>query len=182
MSENTGLNTHAEVKQESGNPLLSIEPGMVIWTWVVFILLFAVLWKFGWKPILSMLDEREKTIKDAFEGVENARKEMKETEEKERQILIEAKAEANKILHLAEENAQAAREAIRKKGESEYERMIDNAKREIDGLTYESLRKIRKEAVDLAIIAAEKVLKEKLDQDKDRKLVERFVNELAQEK
>ena len=79
--------------------------GLVFWMVITFGALFFILAKFAWKPILGMLNEREKTIADSLEQANKARAEMAALTSKNQDLLNQAKEERNAILHEAKEAA-----------------------------------------------------------------------------
>ena len=83
--------------------MLTIEPGLLIWTIITFVILLAVLGKLAWKPLLGALEQRETTIRESLEKAEQARLEAEELMAQNRQILAEANRQANRILAQAQE-------------------------------------------------------------------------------
>jgi len=77
--------------------MLQLEPGMMIWTWVTFIVLFIILAKVAWKPILSAVEQRENQIKDSMKKAQEARAEAEELLEKQQKMMTEAQEEIQSI-------------------------------------------------------------------------------------
>jgi F-type H+-transporting ATPase subunit b len=80
------------------NPLTAVTPGLYIWTIITFLLLFYVLAKFAWKPLLSMLEERESLIKRSLSDAETAREELQKINLESEAIITKARTEAQSIL------------------------------------------------------------------------------------
>lgn len=165
---------------ESGqNPLLTLDPGMAIWTWIVFFLVLFVLYKFAWRPILSMLDEREAKIRKSLADAEEARRLLEETIGKQKDILGRAHDEAIAIVQKARESAQNVAMEIEKKAAHEAEHMIDGAKNAIQNERDRAITELRKEAAVLAVSVASKLIQANLDDERNRKLVDGYISEVT---
>ena len=88
--------THGAESQQ--NPLVKLDPGLFIWTILTFVLLSIILAKFAWKPLLAMLEERNKSIEDSLLSAEKARKELENINQESETILTKAKTEAQSII------------------------------------------------------------------------------------
>ncbi|MCP4931025.1 MAG: ATP synthase F0 subunit B [Candidatus Marinimicrobia bacterium] len=77
------------------NPLVQLDPGLFVWTILTFLLLFAVLAKFAWKPLLKMLKDREDFIKSSLEDAETAQQELARLNSERKEILNKARGEAS---------------------------------------------------------------------------------------
>lgn len=158
--------------------LLTIEPGMLIWTFVVFFLLLWVLKKFAWKPLLSALEGREQSIRADLERAENARVEAERLLAEHKKMLDRADAESRAIIEEARKTAEALKHDIVEKASEQARQMTNQAKAEIQREKETALSQLRNEVADLAIQAASKILRESLDDEKHRKLVSTFISEL----
>ena len=85
--------------------MISFDPGLIIWTTIIFILLLVVLKKFAWKPILSAVDERNKSIEEALKSADKAKEEMALLNADNEKILAEAKSQRDELLKEAREIA-----------------------------------------------------------------------------
>ncbi len=164
---------------EAQGSLLDINPGLIFWTAVTFFLLLVVLKKFAWKPILSSLDEREKFIRDSVERAETARKEAEELLEKNKQNLAKAEEEAQKIIAQGREYAENLKNQIISEGKTEAKKIIDNASVEIQRKTQEAFASLKGQVASIAIDAAEKIIKDNLDKEKNINLVNKYIDDLS---
>jgi F-type H+-transporting ATPase subunit b len=186
MKSETGhQQTHAEVKHEpdhsgGGNPLLRLDPGMAIWTWIVFFIFLFILGKFAWKPILKSLDEREKKIKKSLDDAEKARIALEEASQKQQEIINQGEKEAMGIVQKARDSSQQVAVQIQNKAKQEAEEIIEKAKKDITQQKEQAVNELRREAAGLAISAASKLIETNLDDDKNRKLVDAYIKELTQ--
>ena len=163
---------------EGGFTPFSINPGLILWTLIVFLVLLALLWKFGWPAILRSVEERERRIQHQLDEAEKARAEAARFLEEQRRALEQARAEAQEILTKAKVVATQEREALLAKTREEQEQLLDRARREIEAEKEKAILALRKEAVDLAIAAASKLIEQQLDDDANRRLVLEYLASL----
>ena len=166
--------------EAAGAGPFTINGGLILWTLVVFGLLLALLWKFGWPAILKSVEERERRIQRQLDEAEKARAESAQLLEQQRRGLEQTRAEAQEILAKAKTVATKEREALLAKTREEQERLLDRARREIDAEKEKAILALRKEAVDLAIAAASKLIEQKLDDEANRRLVLEYLASLEQ--
>ncbi len=148
-----------------------INSGLMLWTLVVFGILLVLLWRFGWPSILRSVEERERRIQQQLDDAKRARVEAARLLEEHRRALTAAKAEAQDIVTKAKTVAQKEREALLAKAREEYEHMLARARQEIGAEKEKAILALRREAVDLSIAAASKLIEENLDSEANRRLV-----------
>lgn len=158
---------------ETGAPASPFEVnfGLFFWTWIVFIGLFFALKKFAWPAILKATEQRERKIKHQLEEAERMNAEAKAALEEHRRLLAGAKEQAVSLLNEAKQVAQKEREALLAKTREEQEHMLDRAKKEIQAERERAVQELRREAVDLSLAAASKLIDQRLDSEANRKLV-----------
>jgi F-type H+-transporting ATPase subunit b len=158
--------------------MFDINPGLIIWTTVTFVLLAAVLAKFAWKPMLKMLGEREDQIRSALTQAEKARTDAAEMMKQNEKNLARAEAEYQKMIREGRALAEKLKEDIVAKARQQGEQELKRANEEIQRNLESAKLQLRSEVADLAIRAAEKILDETLDETKQKKLVDKFINQL----
>src|SRR5213595_3345099 len=146
--------------QEGEFTPFSINTGLIFWTVVVFAILLALLWRFGWPALLKTVEDRERRIQQQLEEAERARAEAARLLEEHKRTIAGAKAEAQEIVARAKAVADKERETL-----------LDRARHEIDAEKEKAIVALRREAVDLSIAAASKLLEAQLDSETNRKLV-----------
>ncbi len=161
-----------------GGPF-ALEPGLIIWTWIVFISLFLLLRKYAWPPIVRLTEEREKTIARQLEEAEKANTEAHAALEEHKKLLASAKEETHALINEAKGVAQAEREQLIAKTKEEQSKMLERAKREIDAERERAVSQLRHEAVEISLAAAGKLIQERLGSDADRKIVEQYIGSLG---
>jgi F-type H+-transporting ATPase subunit b len=145
---------------------------------VNFGILFFVLWKFGYKPMFKLLDDRKKKIETGLEHAAQAEIKLKEISEEEKKVLTEAKKEAAKIIDEARGMAEESRKKNIEKTKEEIGQLINQEKENMRQEKAEILKSINKEVADLVMVAVEKVLAEKMDGKKDEELIEKAIKEV----
>ncbi len=164
-----------------GGGLFSINPGLMIWTWVIFLLLLFVLRKWAWGPILGALEAREKRIQQALEGAAREREEAGRLLEEQRQLLDTSREQAQQILADGRKAAERLRWELLEEARSQKDQIVGRAKDEIERERDQALEALHREAVDLSIAAAGRVLERNLDAEDNRRLVEEYLERLAVE-
>jgi len=163
---------------EAGGPL-DVNPGLIIWTTVTFIILLYLLKKFAWKPILNSLNERETFIKDSLEKAENAQQEAEELLKQNQENLAKAEEEAQKVINQGREYAETLKSQILEESKKEAKKMIEDASAEIEQKNKEAFNNLKSEIADIAVNSAEKILRENLDAEKQKKLVEKYIQDIS---
>ena len=158
--------------------VLSVNFGLVFWTLVNFLIFLFLLIKFGTKPISNALKNREKTIADSIKNAENANSEAKRILEESQKKLGQSQAEMNEIINRGKLQAEKIIQKAADDGESVKRIKIEEALREIERTKELAIKELRTEVATLVISAAEKILDEKLDNEKDKRLVENAINNI----
>jgi F-type H+-transporting ATPase subunit b len=158
--------------------LLSVEPGLLIWTIIIFFILLFLLKKFAWGPILKSLSEREKSIKDSIDKAELLKQESEKLLAQNRDLLAKADDEARKIISEGKEMAEKLRNDLMGKTHEDSAKMLQQAKAEIEREKMAALNELRNEIAQLATEAAGKIIDENLDPEKQKKIVNNFINQI----
>lgn len=158
--------------------MFDINPGLIVWTIVTFLLLAFVLSKYAWKPMLKALHDREERIKNALEQSEKARGEAAELLKRNEQNLARAEEEYQKMIREGKALGEKMKEEIITKAHQHAQRELQHAKEEIQRDLDAAKHQLRGEIADLAVKAAEKILDETLDEKKQKKIVDSFLDQL----
>jgi F-type H+-transporting ATPase subunit b len=169
----------------AGSPSLLLEGGLTdpnwvlsIGTLVVFALFALVVTRFGWKPILHMVEEREKGVRSAVEGAEAANAEAKALLAKHTELVREASRERDAILKRALGEAEQIKTDLVAKARSEGEQLIQRARQQIEREKGQAITELKSHVADLAVLAASKIVESSLTPEAQKKLVAEFVDEL----
>jgi F-type H+-transporting ATPase subunit b len=168
----------AAAEESAGGGLFAVDPGLWLWTIVVFVIVLTVLAKFAWGPILKSLESREAGIRGAIDESERARREGVALLEEHKRQLADARRQAQELVQEGRDAGQRLRAEIETKAREEGDRMIERARSEIEREREQAVEALRRESVDLALAAASSVLGKKLDAAADRQLVEDYLKGL----
>lgn len=156
-----------------------VNMGLFVWTWIVFIPLLFVLWKFAYPAILSATEAREKRIGDQLAEADRLNAEARTLLAEQQKLGAESRTAAQALLAEARAAAEKERAATLEKAHQEQEALMDRARREIAAERDKAIVALRQEAVDLSLAAASKLIGQRLDAAGDRKLVEEYLAGLS---
>jgi F-type H+-transporting ATPase subunit b len=174
----TEAGRHAvQLAQEEGEgALFQINLFWVIVSALNFILFFAIIWAFAFKPVTAMLNDRRDRIEQGLKDAEQARRDRENAEAERLATIGEARREANDILARAQKVAQETRDADIAATKEELERLRVRAAAEIEAEKSRAIADVRGEVADLALLAAGKVVGETMSDARQRRLVEEFLS------
>jgi F-type H+-transporting ATPase subunit b len=155
--------------------LLSPSYGLMAWTLAIFVVLLIVLAKFAFGPITASVEAREKALEDAINAAKRDREEAAQLLAQHRAALDASRAEAQKLIAEAREAAERVRAEIVEQAHGEQAAVLARARAEIEAEKNRAISDLRREAVELAIVGAQKVIEKNLDDASNRQLVERFL-------
>jgi F-type H+-transporting ATPase subunit b len=150
------------------NPLVQVDPGLYIWTIITFIVLLVLLRKFAWQPLLKALDDRQKTIARAVDDARQAREQLERAQQDSNKVLAQARVEAEELLNRARVDAEQFRQELKTKAAAEAANIGKEAERTIQREAAKAIDQIRREAVDLSVAIASKLIRREIkasDQD-----------------
>ncbi len=167
--------TGVALAEPQSHNLLDPNYGLMVWTLLIFVVLFAILAKFVYPMILGAVEAREKALEDAINAAKNDRDEAAKVLAEHRAALDASRGEAQKIIADSRIAAERVRADLVEQAHTEQTAMLARARRDIEGEKAKAIAQLRKEAVDLAIAGASKVIEKNLDQPSNRQLVESFL-------
>lgn len=168
---------HGAAAAESHPSIMNVEPGLMVWTIVTFVVLLVVLRFTAWKPLLASLDARERRIREAVEGAERARRESEALLARHQEMLDKAKAEAHEIIQEGKADGLRLRDDLTSQARAEAEEFKTRAKRELELATGAAKKELFVHATQLSVDLAERILQRSLDSQDQRRIVERVVEE-----
>jgi len=161
-----------------GGGLLDVNPGLIFWTVITFLILLLILKKLAWKPILTALDQRENSIKEALEKADKARLEAQKALEENKASIVRAEEEAKKIIDQSRLFADKLKEQIMQDSKVKAQKIIEDASAEIERKKDSAFNELKSQIVDIAVQAAEKILKENLDKDAQKKIIDKHIADI----
>jgi F-type H+-transporting ATPase subunit b len=158
--------------------LIDVVPGLMVWTIVTFFITFYILKRLAWGPVQRMIDQRRDRIREALDEADKARQEARELRELTHREREEAKAERERILEDSRRQGQAQLEQARAQADEDLKRRLDENRREIEAENRRLAEQIRRDVVELTLLAAEKVTGKSLDADDQRRLIDETIEEV----
>ncbi|MGI9076307.1 MAG: F0F1 ATP synthase subunit B [Gemmatimonadaceae bacterium] len=168
-----------EHEAAGGGDLLTLNGGLMFWTLIVFLLLLVVLSKFAFKPITAAVAEREAMLQRALDEAKRDRDEAARLLAEQREAIENARAEAQRYIAEGRAAGEKMRADMLALTRREQQETMDRARREIGAERDRAIAELRREAVDLAIKGASKVIEKDLDEPTNRRLVENFLGTLS---
>jgi F-type H+-transporting ATPase subunit b len=169
------LSIAAAIQEEGKADLLSPNGGLMFWTIVIFVLLMIVLSRFAFKPMLAAVEARERSLQEAIDAAKRDRDEAARVLAELRAQLEQSRGEAQKLITDGRATAEKLRADLLEQTKAQQQEMLDRARRDIETEKTNAIAALRREAVDLAIAGASKVIERNLDSDANRKLVEGYL-------
>jgi len=161
------------------NPLVQVDPGLYIWTIIVFLVLLFLLMKFAWKPLLAMLEKREDNIRQSLLDAEKARDELANVKEDTEKLLNEARTESQTIVAAGKKNAERMKDEIVKKAKSQSDALLDEAKNQIQIEKDRAIADVKTEVVNLSMEVAKKLIKKNLSKEDNLKLINDSISSIS---
>jgi len=166
------------VQEEHTPGPLTVEGGLMLWTVVIFLLLLLILKRFAWPAVLGAVEAREQALEQQLAEAERSRAEAAKLLEEHKRLLGDAKTQAHAIVLEARQLAEKERAVAMEKVKQEQEELLARARREIAAERDRAVAELRREAVDLSLAAASKLIEKRLDSQTDRKLVLEYLASL----
>ena len=154
------------------NPLVQLDPGLFIWTIITFLVLFFVLAKYAWKPLIKMLDDREGMIRSSLDDAEKAKLELERLNEESEAITAKARSEAQSILAESKSAAEKVKEDTIAKAKEQGIKILDDAQKQIQVEKDKAISEIKQEVVSLTLSVAEKLINKNLNNADNKSLIE----------
>jgi F-type H+-transporting ATPase subunit b len=168
----------AEGHGGAGGSLITPQFGLIFWTTVTFVILLLLLRRFAWKPILGALETRERQIREDLDQAKRGREESERILEENRTVLVQARRERAEAVELGRKDAERLKADILEEARRQRESLLAQTQQQIQSELRSARAELRKEAADLAIEAATRILAKNLDDASQRKIVEDYLADL----
>jgi F-type H+-transporting ATPase subunit b len=172
----------AAAAAEGGGGLLSPNTGLMAWTLIIFVTLFLLLRKYAFPAIVAAVEARERALEEAIASAKRDREEAAKLLEEHRRQIEAARADAQRLIAEGGKAGEKIRTDMIEEARRQQQEILDRARQEIGLERDRAIAELRREAVDLAIKGASKVIERNLDDDTNRKIVEDFLAGLQQAK
>ena len=157
-----------------------LEFGLTLWTVVLFAIFAFVLTKLGWKPLLAMIEEREKSIHETVGSAQKANEEAQRLLAQHQELIREAGRQREEIMKRALADAETVKTDLIAQARAESGRMVQKAKEQIEREKKLAIQELRSSVADLAVEAAAKIVQSSLTPEAQKKLVHEFIDSLPQ--
>lgn len=164
---------------EAPSGLMSIKFNLMFWTLIIFGLLYFVLSKYAFGPITAAVEAREKALEEAIEGAKRDRDAAAALLREHQASIDAARGEAQKLIAEARAVGEKVRAGMLEETRKEQQDMLERARREIENEKVRAIAEMRREAVDLALAGATKVIEQNLQSENNRRLVESYLSQLG---
>ena len=172
-----GAQVAPEESTQSGN-LLSPNGGLMFWTLVTFIVLLIILGRLVFPKITAAVEAREKALEEAIEGAKRDREAAAQALAEQQRQIEAARNEAQQIIAQGRQTGEQVRAHMIEETRQQQQQMLETARREIEQEKDRAIAEMRREAIDLAIAGASKVIEKNLDDQSNRKIVESFLSSI----
>ena len=179
----TLLQTAQVAPEESGQSgdLLTPNGGLMFWTLVTFIILFVILARLVFPKITAAVEAREKALEEAIEGAQRDREAAAQALAEQQRQIEAARNDAQKIIVEGRQTGEKIRAQMIEETRQQQQQILETARREIESEKERAIAEMRREAIDLAIAGASKVIEKNLDDQSNRKIVESFLSSIPVE-
>ena len=152
---------------------------MLFWATLVLFLIFAfVMAKLAWNPLLAMIEEREKGVRDSVEGAQRASAEAQALLAQHQELLREAGRQREEIIKRSIADAEQLKADLSAQARSEADQILSKAKEQIEREKRLAIQELRGQVADLAVEAASRIVTSSLTPEAQRKLVHEFIEKL----
>jgi F-type H+-transporting ATPase subunit b len=165
----------------NGGALLSFDTGFGIWVLISTLVFLYLMNKYLVPPINNALKEREERIKDSLESAEKALAKAEQISKDNVKALKEAEIKAQKIRKQALEDSEVLRTEKIEKAKQDAAKILEDARQTIEQEKKRALTELRNEVAELAVKSASLIIQSELDKDKNKKLVDSFINDLSKQ-
>lgn len=171
----SAASTAAAQEAEERVNILAPKAGLMIWTLVIFGILFLILKRFVFPPLTAAVEARERALEDAIEGAKRDREEAARILAEHRRQIEAARSEAQRYIAEGRATGEKMRNDLLEQARQQQQDLVERARRDIESEKERAIADLRREAVDLAIAGASRVIEKNLDDQANRRLVEGFL-------
>ena len=160
--------------------LLLPDGGLLFWMTIVFLVVFFILWRWGFPSIIKMVNERKNYIDESLAKAEEANLRLANIQKQGEELLMEAREKQAQILREASQTRDSIVEQAQEKAHEESARILSEAKAEIESQKQAAIRDIRSQVAELSIQIAEKILRKQLTTSAEQaQLIDSLLDEVA---
>ena len=165
-------------EEGGGNALIRPIPGLMIWTFVTFLAVFFFLRRLAFGRIQGLIDQRRERIREALDEADKAREEARQLRELTQQEREEARQDRDRVLEDVRRQAQDQLRRAREDADADLQRRLEENQRTLEAENRKLREDIRRDVVELTLLASEKVTRKSLDDDDQRRLIDETISEI----
>lgn len=158
--------------------IFSVEPGLFLWSVIIFVLLVVLLYKFAFGPLMELQRQRQEEIHEAIREAERLRQDAHTLLADYKEQLATARQDAEEILERARKVGETTRTEILAEAKAQSERTLEKAREQIERETRHALQQIKEEVADLTVAATEKVTRRSLSEADQLRLIKEAIAEI----
>ena len=159
--------------------LLRVDPGLLLWTVLTFLVMMAILWKVAWRPIVDAMDARAEKVRFEIDNAERTRQEAEKLLAQHKAMMDNSRNEAAQIIAKGREEAERMKNEIVEKANAESRAIADRAKKEIELAKDKAIIDIKTEVVVLSTEIASKIINKNIKAEDQKALVEEALNKMG---
>jgi F-type H+-transporting ATPase subunit b len=153
------------------NPLVQPDPGLFIWTILTFLALAWLLARFAWKPMLAALEQRQQMVAKSIDDARQAKQDLERVQQEATRMLAAARVEAEAIVNRTRGEAERLRAELREKAMADAAKIRRDAEHQIQLETKRGVEQVRREAIDLSLAIATKLLRRNVSRGDNEALI-----------
>ena len=154
------------------NPLVQLDPGLFFWTIFTFLILLGLLAKFAWQPLLAALESRQATIRQSLDDADAARQQLEQVHGTRRPRCVRRASKPTASSPETRAAAATLREQMRQEAQAEAQALVANAERQIQLERDRAVAEVRREAVDVSLLIASKLIRRNITQEDNDALID----------
>jgi len=159
--------------------LLRVDPGLLLWTIITFVVMMLILWKVAWRPIVDAMDARAEKVRFEIDNAERTRQEAEKLLSQHKAMMDNAKNEASQIIAKGREEAEKMKNEILERASNDSRAIAERAKKEIELAKDKALADIKTEVVLLSTGIASKIISKNIKPEDQKALVEEALNKMG---
>ncbi len=161
--------------------LLTPDPGLLIWMLITFGVVFFILAKYGFPVVIKMVDERKAYIDNSLKAAREANEQLANVKQESEKVLAQAREEQGRILSEAPATRDRIIKDAQERAQREGQRLMDEVKKQIETEKESAIRDIRRQVAVLSVGIAEKIMRNKLADEKEQtELIDRMLDEMIE--
>jgi F-type H+-transporting ATPase subunit b len=165
-------------EENGGDSLIDVVPGLMVWTVLTFLIVLFVLRRVAFSRIQRLIDQRRERIREALDEADKAREEARQLRELTAKEREEARQERDRVLEESRRQGQEQLRRAREEAAADLERRLEENRRALEAENRKLREQIRRDVVELTLLASEKVTRKSLDEDDQRRLIDETIAEL----